>query len=164
MVPMCKDEPSGFILLELIVVIVIIGVLAALGFGAYSSVIEKVREVEAINVLKTMSENTFADYLGKGWAGVSEETNPIAKYNVPVMPSCSSNAYFCYGRMLTEVNERYFIVAYAAKRCTAGGKEPQGPAKCIVLSRCVSPQMASTIITTYDNGGCSVTSEICDQN
>lgn len=45
---------KGFTLLELIVVIIIIGILATLGFTQYTKVVEKGRTAEAKSVLGRM--------------------------------------------------------------------------------------------------------------
>jgi len=50
-----RSNPKGFTLVELLVVIVIIAVLAALSFGIYRSILEKSRNVQALTEFRGLS-------------------------------------------------------------------------------------------------------------
>ncbi len=57
---------KAFTLLELIVVIVILGVLATLGFTQYGRMVEKSRQAEAKMILGDIRKLTYAYYLANG--------------------------------------------------------------------------------------------------
>jgi prepilin-type N-terminal cleavage/methylation domain-containing protein len=104
----------GFTLVELIIVVIIVGILASLGFTQYSAVVEKSRLAEARIRIGTMRQLAYAYYLNGG------STSAITNADVGVdNATCTSTGYW-----------RYAVGAYAsyvflqAKRCTSGGKVP----------------------------------------
>src|SRR4030042_2113984 len=120
----------GFTLLELIIVIIIVGVLATLGFVQYTSMIEKGRKAEARSILGTLRQLEVVNY---------QETG----------------AYAAIGTLSTGVptgasaNTHYFVYACnagtgscTADRCNAGGKAPD----------CVAPNCTDYTITLDVNG------------
>lgn len=109
---------KGFTLLELIVVIIIIGVLATLGFIQYTNVIEKGRRSEAranLGTLRQLQEARFQDVAAVGGSGGYGTLGDLASG----LPSaCSTSYYFSYSCNSTG--------GCTATRCTTGGKSPQG--------------------------------------
>lgn len=120
----------GFTLLELIVVIIILGILATLGFGQYMRMVERARGAEAKMILGTirtqavgrrMQYGTIAAIVGPpavpafgnadAGIGVSAEQIPSA---------CTTTHYFSY--TVTSVVDPTLVAT--AIRCTASGKVP----------------------------------------
>ena len=106
---------KGFTLLELIIVIIILGILATLGFTQYTKVVEKGRTGEAKMILGTIRSAQEAYYLENDGA----YTATIGNLSVEAPAACTATHYFTYGTTAT---------AATATRCTSGGKAPQGPA------------------------------------
>ena len=109
----------GFTLLELIVVIIIIGILATLGFIQYTSVIEKGRKAEAranLGTLRTLEKAYYEDTASVGGTGSYSDLTNLAS-GLPPTGSCQATHYFSYG---CDTNG-----ACTATRCTASGKPPQ---------------------------------------
>ena len=104
----------GFTFLELIIVIIILGILATLGFSQYTKLIERGRTAEAKLVLGTIrsAEETY-------FAENSAYTGTITDLLVSVPTACTVTSYFSYGTT---------AAVATATRCSAGGKAPQGPA------------------------------------
>ncbi|MEK6727608.1 MAG: type IV pilin-like G/H family protein [Candidatus Omnitrophota bacterium] len=103
---------KGFTLLELIVVIIILGILATLGFTQYTRVVEKGRTAEAKTILGTIRSAQEAYKLENG-----VYTGTIGNLSVEVPTTCATTHHFSYNTTDTVVT---------ATRCTAGGKTPQG--------------------------------------
>ncbi|MDD5155256.1 MAG: prepilin-type N-terminal cleavage/methylation domain-containing protein [Candidatus Omnitrophica bacterium] len=109
---------KAFTLLELIIVIVILGILATLGFTQYTKVVEKGRTAEAkviLGQLRTAEITYKLDY------GVY--TN-IANLAVDAPASCVSTNYFVYSYSTNPGNCPGNTPYLYAGRCTAGGKSP----------------------------------------
>jgi len=104
---------KGFTLLELIIVIIIIGILATLGFTQYSKMIEKGRMAEANSVLGNIRTMEKAYELEHGTWG------DLAAVGLGDLPAgnCSSKYFFQYG-----VNTGAGTAT--ANRCTGSGKTP----------------------------------------
>ncbi len=113
---------KGFTLLELIVVIIIIGILATLGFTQYSLIVEKGRTAEARALLSTVRTAEVAYLLENG-----TYTQTLSALSVNVPTACDTNHYYYYGIIFgTGRCPGASYTAYAW-RCTTGGKPPQGP-------------------------------------
>ncbi|TAM43684.1 prepilin-type N-terminal cleavage/methylation domain-containing protein [bacterium] len=104
----------GFTLIEIIIVIIIIGILAAVGISQYSAVVEKARWAEAKMVLGTLRSAQIAVYLENG-AYVAA----ISDLGVDAPTTCQSSYYFSYECRPSEVPPYCF-----GKRCVSGGKTP----------------------------------------
>ena len=104
---------KGFTLLELIIVIIVVGILASLGFGQYTQTIEKGRAAEARSILGSLRTLQAAYYLENG-----AYTATIADLGIANVPSsCTSTHYFSYACATTGT--------CTATRCQASGKSPQ---------------------------------------
>jgi prepilin-type N-terminal cleavage/methylation domain-containing protein len=115
---------KGFTLLELIVVIVIIGILATLGYNQYRRMAEKMRTSELIATVGLMRKSTINYYLEKG--SLSSITNGdigIGTSSGDIPSNCVSTHYYRY-RVDTWGSAT--TVNLVGQRCTAGGKPPQG--------------------------------------
>ena len=106
----------GFTLIELIIVIIIVGILAAVGISQYSLTVEKGRITEAkvrIGVMRQLAH----EY----WLNNQDMTN--MQYNdvdIGVDNSCSSTGFYrYYPGSLTST-----AVSLGAARCTSDGKTP----------------------------------------
>ncbi len=102
---------KGFTLLELIIVIIIIGVLATLGFTQYTKVMEKGRAAESRVILGTLRTGERAYYLEYG-----AFTAVVADLGVEAPIICATNHYFSYACDAAGM--------CTATRCIAGGKTP----------------------------------------
>ena len=110
---MIKDSDAtvkGFTLLELIVVIIILGILATLGFTQYTKMVEKGRTAEARVVLGQLRSAQVAYYQEYG-----AYTATIGNLAVEVPATCTSTHYFSYATDATTAT---------ATRCTGSGKTP----------------------------------------
>jgi type IV pilus assembly protein PilA len=110
----------GFTLLELTIVIIIIGILAALGFTQYGKTIEKGRTAEAKAVLGALrtAETTYNQQY-------ATYTATLDNLDVAAPGACTSTHYFAYAVASTGLG--------TATRCTSGGKVPTGPDYSVTL-------------------------------
>lgn len=115
----------GFTLLELIIVIIIIGVLATLGFTQYSRLIEKSRGAEARTVLGSIRTMGAAYRLehGNAVANFSANDAGIGGATDQIPSGCTGTHYFSYAITATSGD----TLTVTATRCTGSGKAPQGP-------------------------------------
>ena len=127
LIPPLKSWSRSFTLIELIVVIIIVGILAAVGISQYSKTVEKSRGAEARMILGQIRKIAYEYYLQNGT--ITGITN--ADINVGTDPdqipgsennNCRSTHYFRYGISSYASNPTF--VAYAG-RCSSGGKPPQ---------------------------------------
>jgi len=102
---------KGFTLLELIVVIIIIGILATLGFTQYTMVIEKGRTAEAKTILGMVRKAEIAYNIENGTYAT------IGNIFVSAPTACTSTHYFSYTAAAAANTA-------TATRCTATGKTP----------------------------------------
>jgi len=101
---------KGFTLLELIVVIIIIGILATLGFSQYIKMVEKGRSAEARIILGQIRTAQAAYQLEYGEYGTA-----ISSLSVDAPTACVTTHYFNYSANATNGT---------ATRCNSGGKTP----------------------------------------
>jgi type IV pilus assembly protein PilE len=111
---------KGFTLIELVVVIIIIGILASLGFAQYGKTIEKGRTAESRDILGAL-RSTESTYLQQ----YATYTNSVDNLDVTAPTTCTSTHYFSYAVGIGDGT---------ATRCTSGGKSPTGPAYSIVIN------------------------------
>ena len=117
---------KSFTLIELIVVIIIVGILAAVGISQYSKTVEKGRDAEAKQILGDMRKSAYEYWLQNG--SMSGITN--AFFNIGTASSqipgdsagtCRGTHYFYY-----YIRNYSDHIDFIAHRCTSGGKTPQG--------------------------------------
>ena len=103
-------KSKGFTLLELIVVVIIISVLATLGFGQYTKLVEKGRTAEAKTILGQIRTAQTAYNLEYG-----TYTATIGNLSVAATAACTTTNYFSYSVSNTTAT---------ATRCGSCGKTP----------------------------------------
>jgi prepilin-type N-terminal cleavage/methylation domain-containing protein len=106
---------KGFTLLELIVVIIIIGILATLGFAQYSKTLEKGRGAEAKMILGQIRLAETAYYLE-----YDAYATGIAVLAINAPTACTTTHYFSYSAVGTTTAAGIGT----ALRCTTAGKTP----------------------------------------
>jgi prepilin-type N-terminal cleavage/methylation domain-containing protein len=127
---------KGFTLLEIIVVIVILGIMATLAATQYTKMVEKSRGAEARTILGSVRTNQAANRLqNQACSSVLGD----AGVGVDFPSTCSTSFYFSYGMTATGTSN---LFTATAARCSAGGKNPNGPAGIITVS----------LVTNFDNG------------
>ncbi|MFA4888572.1 MAG: type IV pilin protein [Candidatus Omnitrophota bacterium] len=110
---------TGFTLVELVVVVIILSTLLALASAMYSNIHEKSRAAEAKTILAHIraAEELYRleDIVYNSYTG------NITYLAVEVPSNCQSTHYFNYS--LTSADNDHFTAK--ADRCIAGGKAPQ---------------------------------------
>lgn len=111
---------KGFTLLELVVVVIILGILATLGFTQYTRMVEKGRTAEAKMILGQIrtAETAYNQQYGAF-------TSDIGNLSLDAPTACAATHYFSYSTSAT---------TGTATRCSASGKAPQGAATAYTLT------------------------------
>ncbi len=118
-------KKGGFTLLELIIVIIIIGILATLGFTQYARMIERARGAEAKSILGDLRKKAAAYRLEHGTVTGLVAADVDISANAGDTPSaCAVSHYFSYA----VTNAADPSVTFTATRCGAGGKTPNAVA------------------------------------
>lgn len=113
---------KGFTLLELIVVIIILGVLAILGFSQYGRMIEKSRGAEARTIIGDLRKLAIGFYMERDT--VTNWWTAHIGNSVDQMPAtCRASHWFSFASAAPSALQ----TVITATRCTADGKPPQGP-------------------------------------
>jgi len=102
---------QGFTLIELIVVIIIVGILAAVGMTQYTKVVEKGRAAEARVVLGSLRTAEIAEY------NENAAYLAVANLGVSAPTTCATTHYFSYSCATA-------TGTCTADRCAAAGKTP----------------------------------------
>ncbi len=116
---------KAFTLLELVVVIVILGVLATLGFTQYGRMVERARGAEAKAILGDIRKLAIAYRLANGTiiGFAADQANANIGTSEDQIPgTCRSSHYFRY----SVVNPIFQRIVITATRCISDGKDPQG--------------------------------------
>lgn len=107
-------EKNAFSLTELLIVVVVIAILASVGFPEYLKVIEKGRSAEARTILGNIRSAEAAYYLE-----YNQYTNNPTALQFSLPSSCAATHYFSYGISVAGTS-----FTATANRCTSGGKFP----------------------------------------
>lgn len=105
---------KGFTLVELIIVIIIVGILAAVGMTQYTKVVEKGRAAEARLILGSLRTAEVAEYIENGAYALYSPGNLNLGVDAPT--ACAGTHFFSYGCDATGL--------CTATRCQAGGRTP----------------------------------------
>lgn len=115
---------KGFTLLELLVVIIILGVLATLGFTQYGRMIERSRGAEARVICGDIRKFAAGHRLETGTlAGMTNANVGIGTAIDQIPSACTTTHWFSYNTAVAEPT-----ITITATRCGATGKAPAGGA------------------------------------
>ena len=106
---------KGFTLIELIIVIIIVGILAAIGMTQYTKVVEKGRAAEARAILGSLRGAEVAGFMETGFYAL------VAGLGVAAPTACTTTHFFSY------ICDNATGTC-TANRCIAGGKTPNAAA------------------------------------
>jgi len=124
LIPPPKSLSRSFTLIEIIIVIIIVGVLAALGMIEYRQMTERGRGVEARTVMGDMRKFAYQYWLENGTlTGITNADVNLGAASAQFPPGCRSSHYFQYGGVSETTSTTFRSIAW---RCTSGGKSPQG--------------------------------------
>jgi len=104
----------GFTLIELIIVIIIVGILAAVGISQYSTTVEKSRIAEAKIRIGVMRQLAYEYYLNNG------SLTGITNSDLGVDDTCTSAGFYRYNIWGVPSDS----ITLRAIRCQSGGKTP----------------------------------------
>jgi len=109
-----NKKQRSFTLVELIIVIILVGILAAIGISQYSLTVEKSRLAEAKTRIGTMRQLAYQFYLEHG------SLDGMQNADVGVDNTCASTDFYLY-----KIGSNTGTYAdLHADRCTSGGKTP----------------------------------------
>jgi type IV pilus assembly protein PilE len=115
---------KGFTLLELLIVIIIVGVLATIGFTQYTAVVERSRGAEAKQILgqlRTLCAGIFMEDQNATSCTYNNLTIGSANDTIPV--TCRASHYFYYNSSPSTGS-----VTFNATRCEgSSGRQPGAP-------------------------------------
>ena len=107
----------GFTVAELMMVVLVIGVLASIGWPRYILVTEKSRTSEARNILGQIREAELGYFLE-----FDSYTTNITALSLGIPGTCNTSFYYTYG-----VSGGGGSFTGTATRCTSDGKTPNSP-------------------------------------
>jgi len=115
---------KGFTLLELLIVVIIIGVLAALGLNQYSRTIEKSRSAEARNMIGQVRQIASAYYQGHGTLiGFTADMANIGAAADQLPSACRDDHFFYINNVVVGAT----TLDVDCARCGATGKGGANP-------------------------------------
>ncbi|TAM38229.1 hypothetical protein EPN54_04505 [bacterium] len=128
--------------MELIIVIIIIGILAAVGISQYSLTVEKARTAEAKVRIGVMRKLAYEYYLENGtFVGVTNEYLGAT--------ACDSSNFYNYWS--PGMGATYGYIASA--RCDSGGKTPNSRKYTLMLKFCPTCSTTDTWYCWYGEDG-----------
>ena len=104
-IKMIRNKESGFTLLEVIIVIIIIGVLASLALPRFFSTVEYSRGTEAMNALATVRQSVERCYMMKSSYAACNVFGTLDVEDPATVP----NAHFTYG--IVSAAQAYTVTA-----------------------------------------------------
>ena len=120
----------GFTLVELLIVIIIVGILATVGFTQYTDVVERARGAEAKQILGQLRSMCASQYMGSTATDCTAGNLGIGTGTDLIPSACRSSHFFSYG-----VASTASAATFTATRCTASGKTPNhGTAHTVTLA------------------------------
>ena len=134
----------SFTLLELIIVIIIIGVLATLGFMQYSFMLEKARTTEAVTAIGLMRQLTDAYYLRN-----NQSLSGMRDADVGATNTCTGSNFFSYSTDRSGSS----TVDLMATRCTSGGKQPDAERGYVYLLQYTPASAIYKWMCVYEDDG-----------
>ncbi|MHB8158242.1 MAG: prepilin-type N-terminal cleavage/methylation domain-containing protein [Desulfocucumaceae bacterium] len=131
LIPPPKSGSRSFTLIEIIIVIIIVGILAALGISQYSSITERGRGVEAKMILGQIRMLAYEYRLENGTiTGMTYSNVNIGSSSDQIPYPCRSTHYFAYDFWGHPASATDPILHACASRCGVNGwgqgKPPQG--------------------------------------
>ena len=145
----------GFTLIEIIVVIIIVGILAAVGITQYSKTVERGRAAEARTILGFTRKLAYEYYLANGTlTGITDADLSVGGASSPIPSSCRSTHYFHYSIRGAVTDS---VIEVGAWRCLTGGKTPQGDPSwtCIELALKSDFSTGNDCWTVHSCGSCT---------
>ena len=131
---------QGFTLIEIIVVLIILGVLAALSLSTYFNWIERSRLPEAISLLKSLNDQMTACRQTKS----ADECIAQMPFGIP------STEHFLYEGQLPAIgNPRWMI--WVGRLSAGSGVTPGGPVRCSGLAGTDSAPSAHSLVAICHN-------------
>lgn len=122
-IPVQKSQIKSFTLIEIIIVIIIVGILAAVGMTQYSKTVEKGRQTEVKIAVGTFRDLVHAYYLDNGTRNGMTNGDLNMGTSLDQLPTaCRSSHYFSYS--LDNISGGDPQTLLNAYRCTSGGKTP----------------------------------------
>jgi len=147
-----KSSSTSFTLVELIIVIIVVGILAAVGISQYSKTVEKSRGAEARQILGQIRKLAYEYYLQNGTVtGIGNNDLNLGTGLDQIPSACRSTHYFRYATA-GATSDPYFQAC--AIRCTADGKTPQAAAG-TTLRLDLGTNFATGVDTWINSGGAS---------
>lgn len=140
-----NPKNKGFTLIELIIVVITVGILAALGLTQYNLVIERSRTTEAKMRIGVMRNTAYEYYLENG------SLTGISDAYLGVDFTCTPTNFFRYRHSLGGSSN----VSFYASRCTSGGKTPNTPREYYFYMRYDATTGQSDWHCQYDDDGSS---------
>ena len=114
-----KNGTKGFTLLELLVVVLIIGILAAIALPQYKLTVEKARMTEAVTILKSIAEANDRFYMINGRYANAYE---MEKLDIEIPGTVTATGDVFQNRIETE----FFVYSPDGDNGTISNPQPDG--------------------------------------
>ena len=129
-----QNNQSGFTLVELLVVVIILGVLSALAYPAYSAVVRRARYAEARQQMSSMAREVQIYHIENGSypPDVNPDTQPKGIMNWPESDDVPYESFYDYDHWGIGGNQCYVQIGYAGESKVASypkhqlNKKPPG--------------------------------------
>lgn len=134
-------QQHGFTLVELVIVVLIIGILAAIAVPNYQKYVARTRRAEAwkdMSQIAMQEESHFANNPTQGYADSQAIQNDS-------LPFPTSNAYYLFNVTSDSANHQSYTITATAKPDGPQADDPCGELKLDHLSRRLAPQAPSNL-------------------